>query len=200
MITPQEIREKVFEKAVFNGYDMAGVDDFLDTLAGEISALQKENSALKAKMRVLVDKIEEYRNNESALNMAMLSAQKLSVQIESDARSRASAIVNEADAQAAATIGNIDERVAHEEARLQAAKISTAKFIDNALAMCRKQLDRLEAINVASRDELRKELSAESAEDARIPVEENDIDPLSDLEPDPLEAGNTQVFSFSKDV
>lgn len=87
MTTPQEIREKVFEKAVFNGYDMAAVDDFMDSVATEIGLLQKENTALKAKMKVLVDKIEEYRNNESALNMAMLSAQKLSVQIESDARS-----------------------------------------------------------------------------------------------------------------
>lgn len=195
MTTPQEIREKVFEKAIINGYDMAGVDDFMDTLAAEIGTLQKENAALKAKMKVLVDKIEEYRNNENALNMAMLSAQKLSVQIESDARSRATAIVHEADAQAAATIGSIDERVAQEEARLQAAKISTAKFLENALSMCREQLDRLEAINVASREELAEEAKAE-----RIPEENIEIDTTPVAEPDPLEAGNTQVFSFSKDV
>ncbi len=194
MTTPQEIREKVFEKALINGYDMAGVDDFMDTLASEIGALQKENAALKAKMKVLVDKIEEYRNNESALNMAMLSAQKLSVQIESDARSRATAIVHEADAQAAATIGSIDERVAQEEARLQAAKISTAKFLDTALSMCRQQLDRLEAINVASREELDLDMNE------RIPEENIEIDPAPVAEPDPLEAGNTQVFSFSKDI
>lgn len=204
MATPQEIREKVFEKAVFNGYDMASVDDYMDTVATEIGLLQKENAALKAKMKVLVDKIEEYRNNESALNMAMLSAQKLSVQIESDARSRASAIVNEADAQAAATIGSIDERVAQEEARLQAAKISTAKFLDSALSMCRQQLDRLEAINAASRNELRTEAEVKEEEvfqeEERIPEEIFDIDHIPVAEPDPLEAGNTQVFSFSKDV
>ena len=197
MTTPQEIREKVFEKAILNGYDMAGVDDFMDTIATEIGTLQKENAALKAKMKVLVDKIEEYRNNESALNMAMLSAQKLSVQLESDARSRATAIVNDAEAQAAATIGGIDERVAQEEARLQAAKISTAKFLDTALSMCRQQLDRLEAINVASREELGLDVQVE---EERIPEEEIEIDTTPVAEPDPLEAGNTQVFSFSKDV
>lgn len=202
MATPQEIREKVFEKAVFNGYDMAAVDDFMDSIATEIGLLQKENTALKAKMKVLVDKIEEYRNNESALNMAMLSAQKLSVQIESDARSRATAIVNEADAQAAATIGSIDERVAQEEARLQAAKISTAKFLDTALSMCRQQLDRLEAINTASREELNTKAEPKAAfeEEIRIPEKNIIADPIPVAEPDPLEAGNTQVFSFSKDV
>ena len=81
MITAQDIREKAFEKAR-NGYDMATVDDFLEELADEISAAQKENAVLKSKMKVLVDKIEEYRSNEEALNMAILSAQKLAVQIE----------------------------------------------------------------------------------------------------------------------
>ena len=83
MITAQDIREKTFEKSRMNGYDMASVDDFLEELAEDISSAQKENAVLKSKMKVLVDKIEEYRANEEALNMAILSAQKLAVQIES---------------------------------------------------------------------------------------------------------------------
>ena len=75
MITAQDIREKAFEKAR-NGYDMATVDDFLEELADEISAAQKENAVLKSKMKVLVDKIEEYHSNEEALNMAILSARQ----------------------------------------------------------------------------------------------------------------------------
>lgn len=197
MITPQDIREKVFEAVVFNGYDKAEVDDFLDTVAGDLSALVKENAAMKAKMKVLVDKIEEYRENESALNMAMLSAQKLSVQIENDARARATAIVNEAEAQAAATLGSIDERLAQEESRLQVAKITTAKFIDSAIGVCRQQLDRLEAISAASHEELNEKAIDDGM---RIPEEEIGIDTTPVVEPDPIEAGNTQVFSFSKDI
>ena len=97
MITAQDIREKTFEKARFSGYDMASVDDFLEELAEDVTATQKENAVLKSKMKVLVDKIEEYRANEDALNMAVLSAQKLAVQIENDARARASAMLAEAD-------------------------------------------------------------------------------------------------------
>lgn len=96
MITAQDIREKTFEKARFSGYDMASVDDFLEELAEDVTATQKENAVLKSKMKVLVDKIEEYRANEDALNMAVLSAQKLAVQIENDARARASAMLAEA--------------------------------------------------------------------------------------------------------
>ena len=61
MITAQDIREKTFEKSRMNGYDMASVDDFLEELAEDIGASQKENAVLKSKMKVLVDKIEEYR-------------------------------------------------------------------------------------------------------------------------------------------
>ena len=89
MITAQDIREKTFEKSRIGGYDMASVDNFLEEIADDITSAQKENSVLKSKMKVLVDKIEEYRANEEALNLAVISAQKLAVQIEADARTRA---------------------------------------------------------------------------------------------------------------
>ena len=57
MTTPQEIREKTFEKAVFGGYDMGDVDDFMEQVAADMTTLQKENAVLKGKMKVLVDKI-----------------------------------------------------------------------------------------------------------------------------------------------
>ena len=60
MITHQDIREKSFDnaKAVFGGYDMGAVEDYLDDVADAFEALQKENSALKGKMKILVEKIE----------------------------------------------------------------------------------------------------------------------------------------------
>lgn len=192
MTTPQEIREKSFDKArsMFGGYDMATIDEYLDELANDFEAMQKENLVLKSKMKVLVDKIEEYRTNESALNQAILSAQKLSVQIENDARARSQAIVSEAEAKAASILGGIDDRIAQEESRLQAAKLSSAKFFDTVREMCQKQLDTLDTISAASR------LSAEKdAEAIRIPAEP--ADPASN--PASVDAGNTQVFSFVKD-
>ena len=35
MLTPQNFREKTFDKAIFGGYDMAAVDDFLDEIVIE---------------------------------------------------------------------------------------------------------------------------------------------------------------------
>jgi len=146
MITAQDIREKTFEKSRLNGYDMASVDDFLEELADDITASQKENAVLKSKMKVLVDKIEEYRANEEALNMAILSAQKLAVQIENDARQRASAMLAEADEQVRAKVGSIEQETANQERRLAEAKAATAKYFDSVRALCSAQLQNLDAI------------------------------------------------------
>ena len=147
MITAQDIREKAFEKAR-NGYDMATVDDFLEELADEISAAQKENAVLKSKMKVLVDKIEEYRSNEEALNMAILSAQKLAVQIETEARQRASATIADAEAKAQAVLGSIEEETRSYEKRLAEAKDAKSQFIAEAKALCEAQLSQLNAIDL----------------------------------------------------
>ena len=146
MITAQDIREKGFEKSRIGGYDMASVDEFLEEIADDITAAQKENAVLKSKMKVLVDKIEEYRANEEALNMAVLSAQKLAVQIEAEARQRAANMIADAEKQVKETVGTIAEKADIEEKRLEAAKAATAKFLENIRGLIGKQLENIEAI------------------------------------------------------
>ena len=146
MLTPQEVSERAFQKASFGGYNMGQVDEFLDILTGDYSALYSENAVLKSKMKVLVDKIEEYRANEEALNMAVLSAQKLAVQIESEARTRAANMLADAEKQVKATVGSIEERAQAEEKRLEEAKAATAQFLETVRKMCTTQITNIEAI------------------------------------------------------
>ena len=75
-MTPQDIREKTFEKAMFGGYDMAAVQNYQEEVATELANAQKEVAVLKGKMKVLVDKIEEYRASEDAMRLAILSARQ----------------------------------------------------------------------------------------------------------------------------
>ena len=75
MFTPLEIQEQTFSKAVFGGYDMQQVDDFLEPLTEDYIMLYKENSVLKSKMKVLVEKLEEYRGQEAAMKQQMAQAQ-----------------------------------------------------------------------------------------------------------------------------
>ncbi len=193
MITAQDIRERTFEKARFNGYDMADVDDFLEELAEDITNAQKENAVLKNKMKVLVDKIEEYRANEEALNMAVLSAQKLAVQIEGDARKRAEAMLADADRQVKAKIGSIAELADAEEKRLENAKAATAKFFEAVRTICNTQLKNIDTIsgNLLPRAEAPKAAPQVSVEDAVRSIEKS----VSRIQPEP-----SMNLDFSKDA
>lgn len=157
MITAQNIREKTFDKATFGGYDITGVDDYLEELAADVTATQKEIATLRGKMKVLVDKIEEYRANEDAMRMALVSAQKLSAQIEEEANARAQAILDEARAQADAMVaeaqakvdavtGDLTELRTLEERRLSAAKEANTAYFEKAFANLERQNEFLRAI------------------------------------------------------
>ncbi len=206
MITAQDIREKGFERAPLNGYDMAAVDEFLEELADDVAASQKENAVLKSKMKVLVDKIEEYRANEEALNSAILSAQKLAVQIENEARQRAAATIAEADKKAQDTIGAIAARADAEEKRLADAKAACAKFFDAAKTLCNTQLDKIEAIRTdmgiqapqapAQAEKVDDTVRAIESSAARLQTElPLDIDD-TDVKPRTRKLDNTQPFTL----
>ena len=205
MITAQDIREKGFDRVRLNGYDMAAVDEFLEELADDVAATQKENAVLKSKMKVLVDKIEEYRANEEALNSAILSAQKLAVQIETEARQRAAATIAEAEKQAQETIGGISARADAEEKRLADAKAACARFFDAANEMFNGQLARLDSIRSDLGVEAPKPAPAPEVDDtvraiensaARLQTELTVDLGAEDIKPRARKLENTQPFTL----
>jgi cell division initiation protein len=158
MLTAQNVKDKTFEKAVFGGYDMGGVDQFMDEVAESITALQKENAVLKSKMKVLVDKIEEYRSTEDAMRLALLSAQKMSVQIENEAKEKREAMLSDATrtsedlrlkarSEADRMIRDARNAIATQKAKINAAQRSSAEYIERMKTMCQKQMDFLNSLD-----------------------------------------------------
>ncbi len=145
-MTPQDIREKTFEKAMFGGYDMAAVQNYQEEVATELANAQKEVAVLKGKMKVLVDKIEEYRASEDAMRLAILSAQKVGKQIEDDAQARADKMLGEAKDTSDRILGGLQHETANEEAKLLNAKTSCAKFLEDVRNLCLNQLEYLDKI------------------------------------------------------
>lgn len=145
-MTPQDIREKTFEKAMFGGYDMAAVQNYQEEVATELASAQKEIAVLKGKMKVLVDKIEEYRASEDAMRLAILSAQKVGKQIEDDAQARADKILSEAKNTSDRILGGLQHETANEEAKLLNAKTSCAKFLEDVRNLCLTQLEYLDGV------------------------------------------------------
>jgi cell division initiation protein len=120
---------------------MGQVDEFLDEMAADFSAMAKENAALKGKMRVLVEKVEEYRQTEDSMRLALLSAQKMSSQIESEAQAKADAILAEAKDSADRLTRRATDGIANEEAKLEEAKKATDKFFEHMRTVCEKQIE-----------------------------------------------------------
>ena len=140
MITAKDIQEKAFDRAG-KGYSMEQVDEFLDELAADFTAMTKENASLKGKLKVLVQKVDEYRQTEDSMRLALLSAQKLSSQIESEARTRADSVVAEAQQAADKITREAADGIANEQAKLEEAKKATSRFFDHMRAVCQKQIE-----------------------------------------------------------
>ena len=108
MLTPQEVSEHAFAKASFGGYNMAMVDEFLDVLTADYTTLYKENATLKAKMKVLVDKVEEYRSTEEAMRKALLTAQKMADELVAQAEAKKAELLKNAETEAKARIAELE--------------------------------------------------------------------------------------------
>lgn len=142
-MTVQEIQEIGFEKAVFGGYDMKSVDVFLEKVAEEFASIQKENETLKAKMKVLVDKIEEYRNVEEGMRKTLATAQSIAQETINKAKSESEQMLQSAKTQTEQKIDTCKERLAQEEKKLAVAQENTAQFVERMILIYNKQASAL---------------------------------------------------------
>ncbi|MFB0921505.1 MAG: DivIVA domain-containing protein [Oscillospiraceae bacterium] len=180
MLTPQNFREKTFEKAIFGGYDMGAVDDFLDEAANDYAAVAKENMVLKSKMKVLVEKIEEYRATEDSMRLTLLSAQKLSMQIEEDARRKAEETLSNARAEAERITRDAYNQRTSEENLLLEAKRESTKYIENMRTVCSKQLDFLDNLKSLKLEEISRPATAAESVEETVRSIESSVERLSD--------------------
>ena len=149
MLTPQQLQDISFEKVRFGGYDMSSVDELLEPLTEDYVTLYKENSILKSKMRILVEKLEDYRRQEASMQNAILAAQKTSEDMVKEAEKKCAKMLREAQETAQAKAQNVDSLVDTEKERLEVAQEMTAKFIDGMEKRLKRQLELLEELRSA---------------------------------------------------
>ena len=130
MMTPQEVANCTFAKSVMGGYNMASVDDFLDKLTEDYAALYKENAALKAKLKVTVDKMAEYRESEDAIRSTLLAAQKMSSAMISDAEKKRDDLIEDGTRTTRARLAELKEQIAEEEHRLEIVRAQVDEQLD----------------------------------------------------------------------
>lgn len=141
MFTPQEVSEKVFPKASFgsSGYSTGPVDEFLDALTEDYAALFKENVTLKAKLKVLAEKVEEYRSTEDAMRQTLLTAQKMASKLVQEAQAEKDQLLAGAKAEAAQEVQRLEDEKKAAEQKLAMAQEKLADFIRRSDELCQAQ-------------------------------------------------------------
>ena len=174
MLTPQEVAERSFPKATLGGYNMAQVDEFLDELTEDYSSLYKENAVLKQKLKVLVEKVEEYRATEDSMRATLLAAQRMADSIVADAEAKKQAMVDEAASSVSGKVTELEAQIADAETRLALAQQKFAEYVAFAKGECAKQMAFLETVPTV---ELTAPVAAPAAvEAAPAAVEEKSVD------------------------
>ncbi len=146
MLTPQEIKEKSFDKVMVWGYDMNAVDSFRESISADYAQLYKENIALKSKMKVLIEKIEEYRSVDDSMRKALLNAQTMASKMVEDAKADIENRERMASDRMDEKLHEIRAKIEAEELRYKEAKERSNKYIDQLCEALNKEAERLVAL------------------------------------------------------
>lgn len=198
MYTPQEVSEKTFPKStgLTSGYNMTAVDEFLDGLTEDYTALYKDNTTLKAKLKMLAEKVEEYRATEDAMRSTLLAAQKMAAQMVADAQAEKEKTIADAQAQAEQILADargeadVQARQLQQEIRDSWEKLATAQsetedFIRRSRDLCAQQLAFLDSL--PERNAPEQEDQEPENEVVTLPAPEENAVPVADAEPVPQE-------------
>lgn len=98
MLTPMDIRNKEFKKAI-RGYKDDEVDEFLDKVIADFERLYRENGELKDRISIENERVESYTTMEKTLQNTLLIAQTTAEDIVANARKKAELIIKEAEEQ-----------------------------------------------------------------------------------------------------
>ncbi len=173
MITSKEILCKTFSKAG-KGYKADEVDQFVKEVGNSFETLEKSFQENEEKMLKLVEKINEYREDEDSIKDAILGSQKQGKQIVIDAELAADRIVSEAQKKSETILLEIKKEYSDELYKLENMKKEVNDFKSQLTELYNRQLHLIMEI-----PEYEVEEEAEAVEDETDSQEET-IEELSD--------------------
>ncbi|WP_283606592.1 DivIVA domain-containing protein [Faecalispora anaeroviscerum] len=177
MLTLNDIINVSFRKSNFSGYRTEDVDSFIDQVKDSYDQLLKktmeqaeayetlanEKKELEKKLSVLVEKIEDYRQEESEIKNALVSAQKLGESSVREARHKAEIILKDANLKAERVIGTAKADVVEQQRELDDLKKKVVDFRTKLLAIYKEHLTMIDAIP-SRKEDMEKEENPAAAE------------------------------------
>ena len=189
MLTPQDIKDRKLVKAVFGGYDMQTVEDFLEEINKDYQSLYKENQTLKGKLKVLVDKIDEYRSVDDSMRKALYTAQNMANEIVAKAKAEKDELLANAKVKASEYIAELKEKIRTEEEALESARTNSREFLLKMEELYKIQSQAL--VNFVSSNFKKENAQAKAEKAAREQAAEAPVEPPAPApeiipEPEPI--------------
>ena len=178
MLTVNDIRDVKFRKTNIGGYKAEDVDNFLDEVQDSYEKLQRENLNLTQKIKILADRVSQYRKDEDSVRDALVGAQKLANSELAKAKAEAANIIEKAQKEADSILKNANSDIKNQKETLVNLKKAVRDFRSDILSRYKEHLKLVNSFN---------------AED-RLPINFNDKnnEKLKEFEPDKSE--NIRAF------
>lgn len=127
-ISPLDIQQQQFKVKTFRGLDPEDVDAFLQTVAGEMEGLIRENNELKEQLsrhsRDAVDMAERERE----LRETLLSAHRVIEEMQANARKEAELVVSEAELKGERIVADAERQLGELKARIEEVRRQKIQF------------------------------------------------------------------------
>jgi len=127
-ISPMDIQQQQFKGKMFSGLDPEDVDAFLQSVAGEMEELIRENGELKERLNRNATVISEMEARESQLRETMLAAQRITEEMKANAQKEAHLTVSEAELKGERIIDQAEKRLIQLNNQIQELKREKVQF------------------------------------------------------------------------
>ena len=137
-LSVKDILEKTFKRA-FKGYDEDEVDRFLDQIIDELKALHSDNEQLKAALDAASERLNRISETETTIMNTLVSAQKSSERMLSEAARKAELIIDSAQTTARRRSEQTMNDLAQAEKHLDEIRAHATQFAESFANMINSQ-------------------------------------------------------------
>lgn len=147
MLAPHELKNKTFSKSL-KGYNVAEVDDYIEFIVGKYTEAYRENNELERKLRVVVNNLDEIKDEEESIRSTLISAQKMGEKIIRDANERADIITGAIKDRCDAVIVEFRDQLQREKEDMWTIRTRILDFKKNVFELYREHIEELQNLSV----------------------------------------------------
>ncbi len=127
-ISPLDIQQQQFKVKTFRGLDPEDVDVFLQSVAGEMEGLIRENNELKEQLSRHTRDALDMAERERELRQTLLSAQRVIEEMKANAHKEAELIVSEAELKGERIVADAERQLGDLKSRIEEVRRQKIQF------------------------------------------------------------------------